>query len=749
MIYSLLLVAASGYASGQTCPAGQYVNGGACDPCPTGKYSAGGTVTKCETCPGTTDGVTCNCPIDHRVDANNDCVACAANSYRAAGDDTAGSETQCAAASSTGAGSCQNDISTIACRGFETAADFEVENVANSPDTYQFKALLMYNRAYQTVTDTPWDKTADLTPTAVSTEFTQGTLSGCVYTSHNGNTVGNPYVLQVGDKFTCSGSVETECFEVTDGQSTEHRDGRINAVNQITLQNLVSALNNAGAFELYFQRIQENPIAGAGLKWLAQNACKVTVPVSFECTGANCVEVQNIVCASFAGIDSDNYGVVSIECKVPPNFVIHNAVVGNGANGGATTDPSPISNTFNVDNTNAVHFSNGALDGLLATGSASTQACSSGQCQITFKSNAVIPAPTTTTVGNIAGSIKIEADVKSLQMNPPRWTGQLNEFHVAKYNLTRASAPEKVLTMPIGVNFYSDQCDQTSLAASNQAAEPAGCELPAGQSYPLNTIAAVSAKFPTSIDSVPFLARQDVNLGSLRKHVHGYLRMVAKVNARSSWFLSREITKYELSTSLDSAGAIVWTDKTSEVTTGGASPCTYVGSAYPTAASGSGAATNYHTSAGYPVSYMKCDTIMEGVQAGNVMRFSLKWQLGAISSSSTALSGKAVLLQDAPEADPNSQSVEVRLTIQLGGGETNITTGGTDGTGASVGGTLMYIIIAVAVIAAALVLAVVVVGFMCLRSKTQEQIVSMSPQKCTVAAVYDISVPKKADAMDV
>jgi hypothetical protein len=130
------------------------------------------------------------------------------------------------------------------------------------------------------------------------------------------------------------------------------------------------------------------------------------------------------------------------------------------------------------------------------------------------------------------------------------------------------------------------------------------------------------------------------------------------------------------------------------------------------------------------------------VTAGDTLVISLSWKL----AKQTTSSGKAQLLQ---EADAPGQNVEVSLTIQLGGGETTITTAGAGADG-SADNTVTYIIIAVCVIAAALILAVVVVAFMCLRNRSQEQLVAMSPQKATVAAVYDISQPKaKADAMDV
>jgi len=159
--------------------------------------------------------------------------------------------------------------------------------------------------------------------------------------------------------------------------------------------------------------------------------------------------------------------------------------------------------------------------------------------------------------------------------------------------------------------------------------------------------------------------------------------------------------------------------------------------------------SDYHTRQKFPVAFLKCDKLMAGMKAGWVMRFSLAWQLSSLAKNDAGYTGKAQLLQDADEADPNAQAVEVQVTIELGGAETNITTGTAEGAAEGTGNSVTYIIIAVCVIAAALVVAVVVVAFVCLRKKAEDHIVTMSPKQATVAAVYDISAPKKGGVVDV
>merc|ERR1719453_911162 len=441
-------------------------------------------------------------------------------------------------------GPCDNDVTAIACRSFKNSADFTVEQAQNDgiAQAYDIKSFLPYNQALMAVTTDPWDKLNDASTS--NKKFGQNT-DGCVfYESQSGQekavslTGSGTNKVQSGEKGWQSfmdyirargwtkdhGPSERDATESEDkdhgaiyaynpntrsweangelvpffGGSTLRmsvngvtgRDGLVHATNRVTLQHLVNSLNTEGAYEMYFHRVQANPIQGVDLKWIAENACKVSVPVSFQCTGSDCVEVQNIVCASFAGIDAQDYGVVSIECKVPPSkFIINsfkkecrdsrstardgdrgaldgvttNQPGGNGAQetreclpqrgieyGKADKKFKVTQDGDNAMRINSLEFQFGA-PGI-------NQACTGGTCSITVKSKKAIGE-----TDNIQGSVSIHADVKSLQQQPRKWTEKLNHFHTAEYNLTRESAPEKVLEMPIGVNFYTDHCDQKAL----------------------------------------------------------------------------------------------------------------------------------------------------------------------------------------------------------------------------------------------------------------------------------------------
>jgi len=708
------------------------------------------------------------------------------------------------------AADCDNDVTAVACRSFKSDADFQVEQHEESGNDqiYDIKAFLPYNRALMAVTTAPWDKLADDTDNKY--KFGQKEADGCVFfESKNGNPMwvsltksaetvrsgdqGGRHICKAAIQYGCNNKGQKNPADKNADENEDKwpgtidkdgnfrggvkgRDGLIHATNRVTLNHLVNGLNTLGAFDMYYHRVQANPISSVSLKWIAENACKVSMPVSFQCTGSDCVEVQNIVCASFAGIDARDFGVVSIECKVPPTkFHINSwqkecrdsdsqrrdgdqgrldGVTSNQAGGNGAQQTNECLKQNGVEYRTPDHkFQITQVGGHMRIGNrrnpeagvdfqfgaqGANQACSGGTCAITVKSKKAIPQDT-----NIDGSVSIHADVKSLNQVPRKWSEKLNHFHTAEFNLTRESAPEKVLEMPIGVNFYTDHCDQDALNKPH----------PSGDDKDLctdrSTVARVAKLFGGGIDSVPFLSNQEVNLGRIKKNVHGYFRLVAKVNAKNTWFLKRAITALEVSVSgvddgdfkaagynPNQCGPIQKNGKDKDTNS---LSNTYKG----------GVNTDYHKR-GFPVAFLVCPKIMAGAHAaaGNVLRFSISWSLASLVKNDAGYTGKAQLLQDAEEADPNAQSVEVQVTIQLGGGETNITTGTAEGA-ASADNTVTYIIIAVCVIAAALILAVVVVAFMCLRNRSQEQLVAMSPKQATVAAVYDISAPKKGDVMDV
>lgn len=601
---------------------------------------------------------------------------------------------------------CGKDVGAVACRNLGSTSDFNIQNDPNGNANLIIQTgSVTINQAIQFIGDTPWDKSADLSNQAGNgcTFRDQSALGdNAAGTAPSGSGMG-----VLGSEYTCSLTSGTVCTGGTNDASAD----RTYSLSH-SLQHMVSSLDNAGRFSVYFQRVLENPITGAGvtLKWIAENACKIYVDVEFQCTGGNCVEVTTIVCASFAGISATNNGVVSIECKVPAGFAIAKDSLGTTV--GANLAEASVANTLtSTANDDAVWPGASPVVTVAAavTGSGATQ---------------VLSASITSTAAlaqgeKFSGSLDLSAYVKSPSLAV--YTNTEQALHSAKYNLTRASNFAQTFNMPVNVLFYS------SVASSVVITTDAAILTHAGSA------------FQSAAVQRPFLAKTNVEYGAITQHNHAYLSVVAKVTTDGTpIFKDLRVTK--VATDKQGAGAV---DKCT-----GGTCCSMA----TNAAGAAGSGTSYHSAAKWPQAYMYCGDLMGpsgpladsgvGITAGDTLVISLQWKLVGQATSNGA--GKAALLQDAAD---EVQSVEVSLTIQLGGGETTITTaGGSDG---SADPTVTYIIIAVCIVAAGLILAVVVVAFMCMRNRSQEAIVSMSPQKCTVAAVYDISQPKKADAMDV
>jgi hypothetical protein len=604
---------------------------------------------------------------------------------------------------------CGKDVGAVACHDLGPNSDFNIQNDASVEILQTGKVTI--NQAIQFVGDTPWDKSADLSSQAGN---------GCTFRDESnggdngpGTDVTSAGVSKIGSAYACALTTGTVCSGTANTASAE----RTYSLSH-TLQHMVANLDNAGRYSVYFQRVLENPIFATGgsvtLRWIAENACKIYVDVEFECTGGNCVEVTTIVCASFAGIDADNKGVVSIECKVPAGFAIAKDSSGNTA--GANLAESAVAN-INAGTDDDVWP--GSLP-IVSNNAAVTGAGLTKVLSATITSTAALGQGE-----KFSGSLDLSAFVKS-PSGANIFTNTEQPLHSAKYNLTRASNFAKTFNMPVNVLFYS------SIASGVVKTEVTTIVTEAGNA------------FGSAALQRPFLAKTNVEYGAITQHNHAYLSVLAKVTTDGTpKFNNLKVSK--VSFNKQGAGAV---DKCT-----GGTCCSQA-----TDANGAAVTTWWNPASGpqnkYPHAYMYCGDLMGptgplgagtpavGVTAGDTLVISLGWQLVGQAASNGA--GKAALLQDAAD---EVQSVEVSLTIQLGGGETTITTaGGSDG---SADPTVTYIIIAVCIVAAGLILAVVVVAFMCMRNRSQEAIVSMSPQKCTVAAVYDISQPKKADAMDV
>jgi hypothetical protein len=639
-------------------------------------------------------------------------------------------------------GACTADLSAATCKNFAEQADFNIANNAADSTQIDMTYVTAINAAYSYIGQGPWSTSGAKTTTG--TDAFPNQPSGVVFTNQGSTPAigevtcvktaplgGDPAVAA-----TTNNAFPFGCPSSSGVTGTACQDNTI--VMTGTIGAMVGQLDTNGDYTLYFQRVNVNPITGnnIALNWIAENACKLRVEVTFQCSGSECVEVTTIVCATFAGILETSFGQVSTECKIPTSFQVsddggtNTASVNIRHSDAAYTDPSsPTGGTWNDD-----------VNGCSPT---------NGRCFFQHNSQAAI-ADGSSLVGGISYTAWVQGPATgtaNTQING-RWSVAEELLHQAKYNLTVASALPKTFDMDVNVKFHSTDANAGTIKNT------------------IDTIKTVTG-FNAATAAGPFLARSKVEMGSIVDHQHAYLQVVAKVAAPQSWFKDLKLTKVVHTTpSATVTDSVIGMVDPTTSTAPAAGECKIAEPIAPTdnvvastemGTVGTSALVHWHADGNdmWPMAFIYCPEFMStgftddtssaaggAVTAGDTLVISLSWKL----AKQTTSSGKAQLLQ---EADAPGQNVEVSLTIQLGGGETTITTAGAGADG-SADNTVTYIIIAVCVIAAALILAVVVVAFMCLRNRSQEQLVAMSPQKATVAAVYDISQPKaKADAMDV
>jgi hypothetical protein len=612
-------------------------------------------------------------------------------------------------------GACTADLSAAACKDFAQTADFNIVNNAVTSTNIDMTYVTAINAAYSYIGQGPWVETAAKDVTAFA-----GQPSGLVFTNQIGSAIGDVTCAQTTPTAPATNTFPFGCPSSSGVTGTACQDNTI--VMTGTIGAMVGELDTNGDYTLYFQRVNVNPITGTNiaLNWIAENACKLKVEVTFECSGSECVEVTTIVCATFAGITDTSFGKVSTECKIPSSFAVSTGVpdVATG-----------------IGSVNVAH--GGSSSSSDWTDSANGCTPADGRCFFQHDSQAAI-ADGTSLVGNILYTAHVQGPAVD---GTQRWSVAPEVLHQTQYNLTVASALAKTFDMDVNVKFHSTDANAGTIK---------------------NTITDIKTVtgFNAATAAGPFLARSKVEMGSIVDHQHAYLQVVAKVGAGQSWFKDLKLTKV-VHTTPSANDPITDSDITMATGTPAAGECKIASApasgVYASTESAGAGLVHWHadSSAFWPMAFLYCESFMStgftddttsaagpAVTAGDTLVISLSWKL----AKQTTSSGKAQLLQ---EADAPGQNVEVSLTIQLGGGETTITTAGAGADG-SADNTVTYSIIAVCVIAAALILAVVVVAFMCLRNRSQEQLVAMSPQKATVAAVYDISQPKaKADAMDV
>jgi len=608
-----------------------------------------------------------------------------------------------------GDNSCPHTIGKLACENFNAVTDFRAANVGSS--LVRFTNNLPVDQTWLVIGNHPWDKTKTIDENGALTAPESGApASGCMFrqmTAFGPNTI-TRYGPSTGfDGVACELDVITSCSE-----------SRMRV--DYTLAHLVDNLDNAGRIVLYYHRIAENPIKGDGIQllWYAENACKIYVDVEFECQGGDCVEVTTIVCANFAGINAANEGRLKIECKVPPGWDV--------ASSGTPTNhalPYPQQDAI-VANANGGHFGTGV-------GQYSKNFVS-GRASWDFTTTSSIGAAGS--IANINGDITIRGAVLAIDSTPnptvydkaEDWTAVL-DLHTAPYNLTMGAPDIAPLNMPVLVQFYTD---------------------PTASTY-----ADAHAQFPTcsaNCEAVPFLAKQEISYGAITNSVHAFLRIIAKVSAPNHDFLNLKVTGIRHDRPPADGGNVANSLSLRQKCHVGGNVANDV-DRLDGASTGPGY-VHVGPNSDYPQATIKCTNFMAdstadatpNVAAGHVVVFSLQWQLRRFQGST---SGKALLLQDAPSVDPADQSVNIDVSFAFGAEDVTIELGGgADGAGSSGDNNTTYIIIGVVVAAVAVCCAGAVFAFLHMRNKAagpNSEETQYSPAKYEVAAVYDITGPKR------
>lgn len=540
---------------------------------------------------------------------------------------------------------CKVELGVSTCGAGED--DFQIyENAIQAAElgsatgqTVTFKMHAPLNLAVHLIGTEPWDREAS----AMNQAGYQ-----CMCTSNGFLTTGpSAPVANVGQAYEtvtpaayCSMSVTTNC-----------QDGGGQAAGwlaiTLTQEQLVEGLDDAGRIAFYFHKIYPNPIVptsgdAGSLKmiWMAEEACKIYVDVSFSCSGGNCVEVAVVVCTSFAGFttvgNNNNFGNMAIECKVPPTMRLDNTVA--------------------VDSASPAHFT--------TAGVAAVQSGFAAQWVLNTAAEVPLAAP-------ITGGIEITADMtlgcsQATGVCTGGFSPGLN-IYTGMYNLSRANVQLAApLSMPVAVHFaYTDDASVPLAAALGLSSAALG--------------------LPTVVTAGPFLARQEVEYGAITVNHHAILEVIAKVDAPGHGFTDLTATPY-LCTNVGAGGAAVDCSDQALVADGGH----YHAQA---GCSVTAAQTHYFdasSSSQWPRIRIGCDALMASVNAGNLLRFDLKWKL--VSTTTSSSSGKAQLLQAMDPVDPADQSVEVSVYIDLGGSTATVA-GAADQAEGGAGPQVTYIVV--------------------------------------------------------
>lgn len=451
-----------------------------------------------------------------------------------------------------------------------------------------------------------------------------------------------------------------------------------------TLQEVIDDLDSEGNLVMRLQRAYENPAAAFQLlKLVSQVPIEITIPVDFECTADDCIRVLAIVCTSFAGIQTDNRGLLAMTCKVPPQMIYqkNKCVLDNLPSLGMDMDdnlPNPIPNGAAL-----CAFSRGfdpnAADVLGTIATYSTTHFTAATPFLSTRVDAVIDTAWRTAAeipsgSVIQGFITIGGNVCQQAGRPPVTRCQRAQLYRGNYNLSLAQPVVSTLNMPIGVIFRTG--DACVGCTSQCGLGCAACD--ACPKYPT---------WPTAMGQQLFLLRRDIEYGEIVGDSTGYLRVSPDVDGTKVEPFNEKITWQVLKHDANGDDEVVQEDAVGTT-------CTVItGSA------------RVDTVTDRPVKEWRCLQAVQAAEPGMRIVFQINLKLRSVTPTNKVKKLQQDLSwQDEIEQEEEEVAVEYVInigdnTVVINGGDGTITQAASEGLST---GKLIMVIGAVVIIVASL-----------------------------------------------
>jgi hypothetical protein len=469
----------------------------------------------------------------------------------------------------------------------------------------------------------------------------------CVWTPDAG---GNNINAQFHSSFAnrCFGSIMSPCDSTGNGKAALHM--------RVTLQEVINALNADGNIIMRLQRAYENPATFQTLKLISQVPIEITIPVDFECTADDCIRVMSVVCASFAGIATDDFGHMTISCKVPPQMIYNKDVCVQNSRDSLGLDLADNLPSVVPDGTAmcAYHKGLGSGEDPADTSTWTQQDFNTYSPYVATRIGEAITQAWKTLIPIPAGVSRVGylimgGNVCQMAGRPQVMKCIRSQIYEAKYNLSLANnLPLASLTLPISVVFRSGgACPACEAVGSGQT--PCGLACQACQScsdyptWPAN---------PVGAGGYPFLLRRTIEYGEIVGDSTGYLQVSPDADGTTTEMFNEVIT-WKVYNGFDQNNDPVLVQEDAVGNT-----CAEL-------------AGSEDIVGGRPTKIFRCSQVVNAAQPGYTAEFSISLRLRAKSSST----GKVQNLQDDPAVESEPEAVNVKYVIEIGDSSVQVNNG--------------------------------------------------------------------------